>query len=94
MNERHDDLQEIIDKALEEMAAEAGEGFDPQTCNLAEFRRRTGLTRSKARTIKTRPSNPCRHSWQRLPLRPNSRTRERLPRLQTCSSTIIYNYRI
>ena len=29
MNERRDDLQEIIDKALEEMAAEAGDGFDP-----------------------------------------------------------------
>ena len=60
MNERHDDLQEIIDKALEEMAAEAGEGFDPQTCNLAEFRRRTGLTRSKARTIK-------KHGFKVLP---------------------------
>lgn len=42
----------IIDKALEEMAAEAGEGFDPQACNLADFCKRTGLTRSKARTIK------------------------------------------
>ena len=29
MNERRDDLQEIIDKALDEMAAEAGDGFDP-----------------------------------------------------------------
>ena len=44
MNERHDDLQEIIDAALREMAAEEGDGFDPQTCNLAEFCRRTGLT--------------------------------------------------
>ena len=52
MNERRDDLQEIIDKALEEMAAEAAEGFDPQACNLADFCRRTGLTRSRARTIK------------------------------------------
>lgn len=52
MNERRDDLQEIIDKALEEMAAEEGEGFEPQTCNLADFCRRTGLTRSRARTIK------------------------------------------
>ena len=60
MNERHDDLQEIIDKALGEMAAEAGDGFDPQACNLAEFCRRTGLTRSKARTIK-------RHGFRALP---------------------------
>jgi transposase len=52
VNERRDDLQEIIDKALEEMAAEAGEGFEPQACSLAEFCRRTGLTRSRARTIK------------------------------------------
>ena len=29
MNERHDDLQEIIDAALREMAAEEGDGFDP-----------------------------------------------------------------
>lgn len=43
MNERHDDLQEIIDAALREMAAEEGDGFDPQACNLAEFCRRTGL---------------------------------------------------
>ena len=50
MNERHDDLQEIIDAALREMAAEEGDGFDPQACNLAEFCRRTGLTRSRART--------------------------------------------
>ena len=50
MNERRDDLQEIMDKALEEMAAEAGEGFDPQACNLADLCRRTGLTRSRART--------------------------------------------
>lgn len=46
MNERHDNLQEIIDAALLEMAAEESDGFDPQTCNLAEFYRRTGLTRS------------------------------------------------
>lgn len=52
MNERRDDLQEIIDKALEEMAAEAGDGFDPQACNLSEFCRRTGLTRSKARCFR------------------------------------------
>ena len=44
MNERHDDLQEIIDAALREMAAEEGDGFDPQACNLAEFCRRTGAT--------------------------------------------------
>ena len=50
MSERRDDPREIIGKALEEMAAEAGGGFDPQVCNLADFCRRTGLTRSRART--------------------------------------------
>lgn len=51
MNERHDDLQRIIDGALGDMAFETGDGFDPQECNLAEFCRRTGLSRSRARTI-------------------------------------------
>ena len=52
MTMERDDLQEIIDKALEEMARESAGVFDPQACNLAEFCRKTGLTRSKARTIK------------------------------------------
>ena len=52
MNERYDDLQEIIDAALRKMAAEEGDGFDPQACNLAEFCRRTGLTHSRARTVR------------------------------------------
>ena len=37
MNERHDDLQEIIDAALREMAAEEGDGFDPQACLDSHF---------------------------------------------------------
>lgn len=52
MNERRDGLQEIMDKALEETAAEAGKGFDPQACNLADSCRRAGLTGSRARTIR------------------------------------------
>ena len=44
--------QEIIDKAIEEMAREAGDSFELDRLNLAEFSRRTGLTRSKARTLK------------------------------------------
>ena len=52
MSNRYDGLQEIIDEALDSMAAEAGDGFDPQRCNLAEFCRRTGLSRQRARTIK------------------------------------------
>ena len=60
MSEKYDGLQEIIDEALESMAAEAAGEFDPQACNLAEFCRRTGLTRSKARTIKS-------HGFKALP---------------------------
>ena len=60
MNERQDGLQEIIDAALREMAAEEGDGFDPQACKLAEFCRRTGLTRSRARTVRA-------HGFRALP---------------------------
>ena len=45
-------LQEIIDKALEEMNEDYGGELDFRTLNLAEFCRRTGLSRSKARTLK------------------------------------------
>ena len=50
-NERNG-LQEIIDNALAEMAEEFGEGFDPSKANLAVFCDKTGLTRSRARTLK------------------------------------------
>lgn len=45
------DLQEIMDKALEETRAEAGGCLELDKANLAEFCRRTGLTRPKARTL-------------------------------------------
>ena len=46
-------LQEIIDKVLEEMRLERGGGeLDLKKLNLAEFSRRTGLSRSKARTLR------------------------------------------
>ncbi len=53
MSDKYDGLQQIIDEALESMAAEAVGEFDPQACNLAEFCRRTGLSRQRARTIKS-----------------------------------------
>ncbi|WP_303132835.1 IS21 family transposase [uncultured Olsenella sp.] len=49
-NERND-LQDIIDKALSDMAEDAGHPIDLADVNLAELRRRTGLTRSRLRTI-------------------------------------------
>lgn len=52
MDSRYDDLQKIIDEALSAMAAEADPGFSPKRANLAEFCRRTGLSRSKARTLR------------------------------------------
>lgn len=50
-NERND-LQEIVDAAIDEMARESRESFDPSNINLAEFFRLTNLSRGKARTIK------------------------------------------
>lgn len=47
-------LQEIIDIAIEEMRAEAGAGFDIDKINLAELARKTGLTRAKLRTLKSK----------------------------------------
>ena len=47
-------LQEIIDKAIEDMAREAGDSFEIDHLNLAEFSRRTGLSRSKARSLKAK----------------------------------------
>lgn len=44
-------LQQIIDSALEAMGHPPRGELDPKAVNLAEFSRRTGLTRSKARTL-------------------------------------------
>lgn len=48
----HNDLQEIITQALEEMKRELGNQFNINTINLAELERRTGLSRSRLRTLK------------------------------------------
>lgn len=46
-------LQPIIDKALRDMGHDrASGGFDPGAVNLAEFQRLTGLSRSRARTLR------------------------------------------
>lgn len=60
LNERSG-LQEIIDKALEEMALNAGGELDIEHINLAEFQRLTGLTRSKARTLKSKGFKVTEH---------------------------------
>lgn len=48
------DLREIMDKALEEMRAEAGGCLELDKASLAEFCGRTGLTRSRAGTLEER----------------------------------------
>lgn len=47
-NERNG-LQEIIDNAIAKMREEAGGKLELREINLAEFCRRTGLSRAKAR---------------------------------------------
>ena len=53
LNERND-LQEIIDKALEGMEEDLGRHIKPEDVNLAELERRTGISRSRLRTLKER----------------------------------------
>ena len=52
MEEKSNDLIEIITQALNEMKSELGERFDLDKINLAELNRRTGITRAKLRRIK------------------------------------------
>lgn len=52
-NERNG-LQEIIDKAIDEIAHEQGDLFELEKINLAELARKTGLSRSKLRTLKAK----------------------------------------
>ena len=56
MNERHDDLQEIIDAALREMAAEEGDGFDPQAYNLTSATGTGRLRRPRSSWGGSRPT--------------------------------------
>ena len=50
---KHNDLQEILTQALEDLKNELGDKFDICKVNLAELERRTGISRSKLRTLKT-----------------------------------------
>lgn len=60
LNERND-LQEIIDKTLAGMGFGPGGAPDPSAVNLSEFARRAGLTRSKARTLKSKGFRATAH---------------------------------
>ena len=55
MKTRCDGSQGIIDEALSSMAADCAGKFDPQTRDLSEFCRRTGLTRQRASAIRAAP---------------------------------------
>ena len=47
-------LQELLSKAIEDMRLESGPDFSLDKINLAELERRTGLSRSKLRTLKAK----------------------------------------
>ncbi len=51
MEEKSNDLMEIITQALNEMKKDLGERFDLDHINLAELGRRTGITRARLRRI-------------------------------------------
>lgn len=51
MEEKYNDLTEIIAQALNEMKKDLGDRFDPDHINLAELERRTGITRARLRRI-------------------------------------------
>ena len=46
------DSFDIVSRALEDMKAEQGEKFSLESVNLAELKRRTGLSRGKLRKMK------------------------------------------
>ena len=46
LNEGCDGLQKMVDAALRKMAAEEGNGYEPQVRNHTELCGRTGFTRS------------------------------------------------
>ena len=53
MENKNNDLTEIITQALNEMKMELGESFNIDKVNLAELERRTGITRAKLRRLKS-----------------------------------------
>ena len=46
------DLQEILTQAINAMKTELGDKFDPDSINLADLERRTGITRARLRRLK------------------------------------------
>jgi transposase len=52
MNINHNDLTEIITQVLNEIKSELGDNFSLEKINLAEFERRTGISRAKLRRLK------------------------------------------
>ena len=51
----------IITQVLDEMQKEQGKEFDIEKVNLAELERRTGISRSKLRTLKSKGFNTGVH---------------------------------
>lgn len=91
-----DDLQEIMDKALEEMRAEAGGCLELDKANLAESCRRTGLTRSKARTLEKRglgagPHGRCGMRAEVTVMTGHTDVADDLPRGGARSSSVMFD---
>ena len=57
---RNDPLA-IITQVLDEMQKEQGTNFDIEKVNLAELERRTGISRSKLRTLKSKGFTTSAH---------------------------------
>ena len=55
-----------MDRTIEEMKLEQGEGFSLERINLAELERRTGISRSRLRTLKKHGFKESRKSGARV----------------------------
>lgn len=64
---KRNDFVPIIAQAIEEMETEAGRPFAVEELNLAELQRRTGLSRSKLRTLKKSGFEKTPHGLKEKP---------------------------
>ena len=97
MNDKNqrDGLQGIIDSALESMGAMGKDGPIPEKINLAELGRRTGLTRSKCRTLQKKgfvvgPHGRCGSHAKATVLTGYADVIDKLLRVGVTNSSVIY----
>jgi transposase len=94
INERND-LQEIIDRALKEMTQEKG-GVLGSKVSLAEFCRKTGLSRGKARRIqkdgfKVKPHGRCGQKSKQTVMSGHEHVADDLLKSGVTNSAVIYD---